>query len=298
MTNYDALSATLELIEERIQEKITVEQLAKQVYLSTSHLQKLFRHVTGQSLMDYVRGRKLAFSLYALQKSNLRIIDIARDYGFEHEQSFARAFKAEYGCSPGVARSQQKILTLRPPITHDQFSQVEDGILCKPEIAFVPEMKIIGRPHMLANFTTEKDGYLPNHLGKAFYYDDMPRIKNALEPEVYLAYGTSIQKDNNDVLYMPSVRVRSLGAILPGMKGEVIPPHLCAKFRYIGQHHYQEISMIAAHETYAGIEAFFASQSRFIRVKNWYLERIDIRLYDGTFCQFDWMAPVRDTANA
>lgn len=294
MTNYDALSVTLTTIEEKIQEKITVEQLAKNVYLSASHLQKLFKQVTGHSLMDYVRGRKLAFGLSTLQESDLRVIDIAKEYGFEHEQSFARAFKAEYGCSPGVARRQEKILKVRPPITPDQFSRLEDGILCKPEIVFFPGMKIVGRPYLLTNFTTERDGFTPNQYGNRFYYDDMPLIKNAVEPEVYLAYGTSVQKDNNDVLYMPSVRVNSLKDIPDGLRGETIPPHLCVKFRYIGQHPYQEISMVVAHETYASIDMFFSSQSRYVRFENTYIERIDIRLYDGTFCQFDWMAPIID----
>lgn len=296
MTNYDALSITLETIEQRIQDKFVVDDLAKNVYLSASHLQKLFKQVTGQSLMDYVRGRKLSFSLYMLQNSDLRIIDIAREYGFEHEQSFARAFKAEFGYSPGVARSHKKILKVRPPITPNQFTKLEDGILCKPEIVLLPWLKIIGRPYLLNNFTTEKDGFLPNRLGQEFYYNDMPHIRNAIEPEVYLAYGTSVQKGNNNVLYMPSVRVRNLRDIPEGMKGESLSPHLCAKFRYIGQHPYQEISMVVAHETYASIDAFFTSQSRYVRTDNWYLERIDIRHYDGTFCQFDWMAPVQDTA--
>lgn len=296
ITNYDALRATLEAIEFHTQEKTSVEQLAKQVYLSPSHLQKLFRQVTGQSLMDYVRGRKLAHSLYALQKSDLRVIDIAREYGFEHEQSFARAFKTEYGCSPGSARKQKRILTVRPPVSADHFSKLEDGILCKPEIVFFPSISVIGKPYMLQNFRKEKDGFVPNQLGNDFYYNHMPLVKNAVEPEVYIAYGTSVQEDNRDVLYMPSVRVRNLSKVPEGLRGEVIPSHVCVKFRYIGEHPYQEISMVVAKETYANIAMFFSSQMRYKRAANWYIERIDTRLYDGTFCQFDWMAPVNDTA--
>ncbi len=107
--------------------------------------------------VGYVRGRKLALSLHALQASDLRVIDVAREFGFEHEQSYARAFKSEYGCSPGEARRQKKILAVRMPIVPSDYSQIEDGILCKPEIVVFPEMYIIGRSYGLANFTTEKD---------------------------------------------------------------------------------------------------------------------------------------------
>jgi AraC family transcriptional regulator len=55
-------------------------------------------------LAGYIRSRKLAVSLDDLLKTNSTLFNIALDYGFEYEQSYRRAFKHEFGITPGEYR--------------------------------------------------------------------------------------------------------------------------------------------------------------------------------------------------
>ena len=53
---------SLELIESRILEKLTVEDIASGVYFSRNHYQRLFREIVGNSVMEYVTKRKLTLA--------------------------------------------------------------------------------------------------------------------------------------------------------------------------------------------------------------------------------------------
>jgi AraC family transcriptional regulator len=49
------------------------------------------------------------------------ILDIALDYGFDYEQSYIRAFKREFGITPGGLRKNGQMVKITPP-----FNQKND----------------------------------------------------------------------------------------------------------------------------------------------------------------------------
>ncbi|MCL2764934.1 MAG: helix-turn-helix transcriptional regulator [Treponema sp.] len=91
-------------IENNISEGININALARKFTLSESHLRRLFRFANNITIASYIRSRKLAASLEDLLKTNSNVIDIALKYGFNYEQSYIRAFKREYGKTPGYLR--------------------------------------------------------------------------------------------------------------------------------------------------------------------------------------------------
>lgn len=91
-------------IEENLPEKLTVEEIARHVYLSPTYLQFVFKENFGVPLAEYVRKQKLKRALDLLYNTEKKISDIAYDSGFEHESSFIRSFKREFGMTPGEAR--------------------------------------------------------------------------------------------------------------------------------------------------------------------------------------------------
>jgi len=101
---YDLLEKVLIDIEEGIRDGINIDIVAKKHTLSERHLQRLFKLAFNQSLGFYIRTRKLATSIDDLLNTNLTVLDIAIDYGFEYEQSYVRSFKREFGITPGNFR--------------------------------------------------------------------------------------------------------------------------------------------------------------------------------------------------
>lgn len=294
MTSRDSLIKTLSAIEEHASDKLSIDFLSSEACFSSSHLQRLFKLTTGQSLIDYVRGRKLAHSLEKLLNTDFRIIDIANIYGFQHEQSYIRAFQREFGCTPGQVRKNKHILPIRERIIPKMLQSFGQGVLYGPEIVMVPSFHIVGNPHFFVKFDSQKDALEPNKLGKNFFYRELAHIPNVIHPEVYIGYVSSSPDENNRIEYMPSVQVKDLSSVPKNLKGRTLPSNLCVRFRYTGEHHYEEINMISAYHTYVEIDSFFAKQSRYISNDNFFLERIDISLYDGVYCQMEWLYPVTD----
>ena len=59
MNEKDPIFLSLAMIEERLQEKLTVEILAEGVHFSKYHYQRIFREAVGETVMGYVNRRRL-----------------------------------------------------------------------------------------------------------------------------------------------------------------------------------------------------------------------------------------------
>ncbi|RHU91544.1 AraC family transcriptional regulator [Clostridium sp. OM07-10AC] len=103
----DVFNSVFTYIEDNLTEKLTVEEIAKHVYLSPTYLQSVFKEHFGIPLAEYVRSQKLKRAMDLLYNTERRISDIAYDSGFEHESSFIRSFKREFGMTPGEARRKK-----------------------------------------------------------------------------------------------------------------------------------------------------------------------------------------------
>jgi AraC family transcriptional regulator len=60
--------------------------------------------------------------------------------------------------------------------------------------------------------------------------------------------------------YMPSVQVDYMEEIPQGLSGNTFEASLCARFRYIGQHHYSELSRYTAEAMYKAIGKFASDE--------------------------------------
>jgi len=91
-------------IDKYLDDGINSHILAKKNSLSEGHLRRLFRFSYKRTIAGYIRSRKLKASLDDLLENNSNVLDIALKYGFEYEQSYIRAFKREFGITPGDFR--------------------------------------------------------------------------------------------------------------------------------------------------------------------------------------------------
>ena len=103
---------SLAMIEERIQEKLTVEALAEGIHFSKYHYQRMFREAVGDSVMGYVARRKAALAAEELADTNRTVLEVALRYGYDSHEGFTRSFKAHMGVTP--AEYRKHCLYIRP----------------------------------------------------------------------------------------------------------------------------------------------------------------------------------------
>ena len=105
---------TIEIIESDLGCEFSVEDIAGKVFVSPYFLQKGFAIMTGYTLSEYSRGRRLYEAALELQTSDKKVIDIALDYGYETPESFTKAFTRFHGLTPIRVRAGEPFRTFLP----------------------------------------------------------------------------------------------------------------------------------------------------------------------------------------
>ena len=94
----------------------TLEALAHTVGMSRSLLAARFRAVTGESPMRHLAAVRLNRAADYLTSSDLSIESIATRTGYGSDAALSKAFKREFGISPGTYRrlkGDAEVLTVR-----------------------------------------------------------------------------------------------------------------------------------------------------------------------------------------
>lgn len=285
------MAETLNAIEKHISEAVTIPDLSEMLSISPVHLQRLFKFAFGIPLASYIRSRKLAVGARLLTETDHRVIDIALALGFAYEQTFIRAFKQEFGITPGGLRRTGAVLKITPPLQMFPQNRLPEGALFGPDIVTVPGFRLIGRKSAVP---FSQSVTVPPQLAKSFWFHDKSKIQGVLESDVY--YGLTRIRDIKDGCssYMPAVKVKRNAKVPDGLTEDVFPSCSCVRFHYIGRHHYYEINVDMARGMYDAIVEFVNKEGKKYRTLNQelYFERIDRADYDGTYCQMEWFTPI------
>ena len=277
------------MIENNLEHKLGIGQMSKETGISQIHLQRVFMLMFKIPLAKYIRLRKLSASLVKLAFSDYRVIDIAKDFGFEHEQSYIRAFKREFGITPGQYKKKGAIITSTPKLTMDDYIDIPEGILSKPDIVVIPEMFLIGDANIItAEETLEKSP----RVAKEFWENNRLKIKKSLNPNVYIGLTRMLNEKHDKSLYLSSVQVPNHKIVPKGLSVDRLPPSKYLRFSYIGKHHPYDLNCGIMYEMYHNISKFLAENTKYTVEWMVYFEKIDEAMYDGTYCYLEWMTPI------
>lgn len=113
----DHMNAAIEYIEAQLADEISYDRAAQIACCSTYHFQRMFSYITGVSLSQYIRRRRLTFAAFELQTGGVKVIDTAIKFGYESPEAFSRAFKKLHGIMPVSARDIGVSLKAYPKMT-------------------------------------------------------------------------------------------------------------------------------------------------------------------------------------
>jgi AraC-like DNA-binding protein len=100
------IKAAIEYIENHLREMIDLEACARAAYLSLMQLYREFYSVTGHSLKDYIRKKRVSNVCFDLKYTGNSVLDIALDNGFPMSASLNKVFKRTVGVIPLEYRTQ------------------------------------------------------------------------------------------------------------------------------------------------------------------------------------------------
>ncbi|MDO4322710.1 MAG: response regulator [Lachnospiraceae bacterium] len=88
------------LVEKEYMHDINLSYVAEQIHLAPAYVSYIFKKETGQTLIKYITEVRMEKARMLLEEGNLKIIQIAKNCGYENQSYFNRAFKNYFGQSP------------------------------------------------------------------------------------------------------------------------------------------------------------------------------------------------------
>ena len=102
----DNARIVLDYVISHFREKLTVETMASVSGLSESHFMKFFKTAAGVPFIEYLNDYRLFYGYTLLFETEIPILDVAKECGFDNFSYFSRIFKREFGMTPSKFRKQ------------------------------------------------------------------------------------------------------------------------------------------------------------------------------------------------
>ena len=112
-----SMQNAINYIEDNLLEEIDYDEVAKSAHSSTYHFQKLFHMMTGFTLGEYIRNRRLTLAAQELSLSDMKITDIAFKYGYSTSEAFTKAFYRMHKITPSAAKEEGASLKSFSPLS-------------------------------------------------------------------------------------------------------------------------------------------------------------------------------------
>lgn len=96
----DIIFKAMHYIREHFSEKISLEDVAKYVYLSPTYFSRIFRQETGETFNSYLNKIRIDYSKKLLLDPAIKLIDVSLMSGFDDQSYFTKVFKRNVGVSP------------------------------------------------------------------------------------------------------------------------------------------------------------------------------------------------------
>ena len=94
------------IIREKLESRITIQEIAGQLGMGYSNFRKLFKEFTGVSPALYQQELRLQRAKELLSTTNISIKEIAYQLNFDSPDYFSSKFKMKVGCKPSEYREQ------------------------------------------------------------------------------------------------------------------------------------------------------------------------------------------------
>lgn len=137
----DTIRKALAYMEGHLWEDISAVNVSEEVYLSQVHFQKGFQVMTGFSVMEYIRNRRLYLAAIDIRDHGKKVIDAALDCGYETPESFTRAFTRFHEATPTEVRQGAPI---KPFLPLTIKIDIQGGTMMEYKIRNLFGFKVIG----------------------------------------------------------------------------------------------------------------------------------------------------------
>lgn len=229
MHAWEAIQKSVDYVEEHLQENIRAEDLAEMVGVSPFYFQRLFKRLVNKPLQEYIKLRRLARSIEALNTENQRILDVALDYGFASHANFTRAFKETFGITPEEYKKNRPFLnTFVKPAISMSYVIVDEGVpLIYENIVLEIRRESIATPEIYFGLLADVSITAQTPIGEGTgidvpgqlwtrYHKEKALIEKYIQPDMELGMSYSANTEKGTFSYFAGGRAKTVPENLTG----------------------------------------------------------------------------------
>lgn len=237
----ESLRCAISYMENHLLDNIGADDVAEEVHISSYYLQKGFRIVTGYSIGEYIRYRRLYMAALDVIAGKEKIIELAYKYGYETPESFTKAFTRFHGLPP--AQIRKDAANIKPFLPLKIIIQIQGGTDMDVTVEKMSGFKVIGLEKVFENETAYQkipefwEDYCKKYLVPVLLGEKSPEneAEEAVKRCAIGEFGISIDDlgQKGKFRYMIAGIYKG-GAVPEGMSVYEFPDMEWAKFRCVG----------------------------------------------------------------
>ena len=242
MEHLDQIQRAIDFIETNLGNDISIDDIAREAAFSRWHFQIVFSSAVGETVKEYIRKRRLSNSLNLLKLTDQRLIDISLKAGFESQEAYTRAFKNQFGITPGEYRkngAKDYMILQKTKITMDYLDHLYGGINMQAIFKTLPQFEVVGLgTKFISILSPEKN----NHIIIPKLWDEYLSRQNEITSRtksynlgVCMPVSNDMQKSHPDeFFYLACTEVKNINQVPQGMFAKTIPAGEYAIFTHKG----------------------------------------------------------------
>ncbi|BBH20312.1 AraC family transcriptional regulator [Paenibacillus baekrokdamisoli] len=228
---FTRMKNALELMEENLEEQLDITEIAKAAYSSPFHFQRMFHMLTGMTVAEYSRKRKLTLAAQELAISTAKVVDVAFKYGYDSPESFSKAFRKIHGVTPSEARNPEVSLKAFPRISF-QLS-LKGDLDMDYRIIEKDAFPVIGKSIQVSTKAGENFRRIPEFWRQCHEDGTAQKLCSIGADEDILGICMDMEHSNEEFTYLIAVKSHS-EATADEFVSKVIPASSWAVFTSIG----------------------------------------------------------------
>jgi len=99
----------IQYLEARIFQTVSVTELCRHFNYSKTYLSKVFKQITGRSIVEYYTSLKISEAKRLIREKNFNVAQIAARLCYDSPQYFSRSFKRVTGMTPKEYKQSVKV---------------------------------------------------------------------------------------------------------------------------------------------------------------------------------------------
>src|ERR1043166_3455988 len=104
-SHHEAVERVIRMMQDRLDEPLTLHEMSKTAYISACHFNRIFRQITGIPPNQYFYALRLETAKRLLLTTSTSVTNVCFDVGYNSLGTFIRRFTGLVGLSPSRFRS-------------------------------------------------------------------------------------------------------------------------------------------------------------------------------------------------